>query len=150
MTILPFCLQDVWFGMDLQFVKGVHAAGKITVVPNSRLPLAGLMQKNGKILPVWSLFHLVNGSINDLKHCSYYIELFKDEKTVALPVEKVLSVLTVSSGWIEVPMFGLTIYRCLAKKPHVESDDIVEKTETFSDEEFNIKNNDFSIEEISE
>lgn len=146
--VLPFRLRSTWFGMELDKVLGVEICGKISLMPNAKAPLVGLMQKEGKILPVWSLNILVQGHANEIKTYSHYIELQINEKITALPVEEVLSVVNIENGWVASPIYGLKIHRSLDKKTPSKNEIVqeIKNTSTFY-HETNISQ--FPIEEIS-
>ncbi len=116
MLIVPFRLQNAWMGLDIDSVKGVEACGQISLLPNIQSPNVGLMQKNGKILPVWSLFTMVNGKKEDVLDCIYFIEVNVQNKSVAIPVDEVLSVVTAVNSWVPVFKYGIKMYRSLDKK----------------------------------
>lgn len=126
--ILPFRLNETWFGMDLDKVREVDSCGKISLMPNAHIPLAGLMQKNGQIISVWSLYSLVQSSSENVHKCDLCIQVCINEKKIAIPVEEIISVIPVSTGWIPSFKYGLKIYRSLDKKtPQTEQLVQVEK-----------------------
>jgi hypothetical protein len=146
-TILPFRLNNSWFGMDLEKVKGVEICGKISLMPNAELPLAGLMQKFGTIYPIWSLYALVQEKPTKLHESPCYMELLIKEKSILIPVDEILSVTTVSHGWVPSFKYGLKIYRSLDKKKpqHTEKVDETPIKQRF-DSDTNISG--YNIEEI--
>ncbi len=117
--IVPFRLHNTWLGLDIRAVKGVESCGKISIMPNSQPPLVGLMQKNGKILPIWSFFPMVNGKDEDIQRCAYFIEVEIQNKLVVIPAHEVLSVTTVINSWVPMFKYGLKMYRSLDKKPPI-------------------------------
>ena len=124
--IVPFRLNNTWLGLELKAVKKVDSCGSISVMPNTEAPLAGLMQKNGKIFPVWSLFNLVGGKNSDINKCLLYIEIEVKDKMVIIPVDEVLSVTQKGTGWIPTVKYGLQIFRYLDKKAPQSIDDVEE------------------------
>ncbi len=123
--IVPFRLHNTWLGLDIGCVKGVESCGKISFMPNSIPPLVGLMQKNGKIMPIWSLFPMVHGKDAAIKHCAYFIEVEVQNKIVVIPVHEVLSVTTVVNSWVPMFKYGIKMYRSLDKKaPTNDNNDI--------------------------
>ncbi len=113
--IVPFRLNNTWLGIDIEYVKGVESCGKISFMPNSIPPLVGLMQKNGKIFPIWSFFPM--GKDTDIKNCAYFIEVQVQNKSVVIPVHEVLSVTTVVNSWVPMFKYGIKMYRSLDKNP---------------------------------
>ena len=124
--IVPFRLNNTWLGLELKAVKKVDSCGSISVMPNTEAPLAGLMQKNGKIFPVWSLFNFVGGKNSDINKCLLYIEIEVKDKMVIIPVDEVLSVTQKGTGWIPTVKYGLQIFRYLDKKAPQSIDDVEE------------------------
>ncbi|MGL5956687.1 MAG: hypothetical protein ACRC0X_08880 [Brevinema sp.] len=116
MLIVPFRLHNTWLGLDIEVVKGVESCGKMSLMPNVQVPLTGLMQKNGRILPIWSLFPMVNGKRDDVKQCVYYIETIIQHKSIALPAHEILPVATAINSWVPIFKYGLKLYRSLDKK----------------------------------
>ncbi|MGL4676263.1 MAG: chemotaxis protein CheW [Brevinema sp.] len=116
MLIVPFRLHNTWLGLDLELVKVIASCGKMSLMPHVPAPVVGLMQKNGKILPIWSLFPMVNGKRDDVKQCIYYIETIVQKQSVALPAHEILPVVTVVNSWVPIFKYGLKLYRSLDKK----------------------------------
>ncbi|MGL4563261.1 MAG: chemotaxis protein CheW [Brevinema sp.] len=123
--IIPFMIGDTWFGLTLDYVKGIEATGKIALIPNAEKPLVGLMHKNNKIIPVWSITPTITNNQSNIFHRPYYIELLIDNQQLALPVDMVKSVTEISQGWVSSKAFGLTLYRSLAKNPDLDPENIV-------------------------
>lgn len=116
MTVLPFRLKDKWFGLELDHIRGIESSGKIALMPNAQAPLAGLMQKNGKIFPIWNLFPLVQGKADLIKTCDYCIEIDNHQKTIFLPVHEVKAATAINRSWVFAPIYELKIHRCLTAK----------------------------------
>ena len=125
-TIVPFRLNNTWLGLELKAVKKVDSCGKISIIPNTEAPLAGLMQKNGKIFPIWSLFNLVGGKNTDVNKCLLHIEIEVDGKPIMIPVDEILPVTQKGTGWIPTVKYGLQIFRSLDKKAPQYIDDVEE------------------------
>lgn len=127
--IVPFRLNNTWLGLELKAVKKVDSCGKISTIPTIptiEVPLAGLMQKNGKIFPIWSLFNLVGGKTSDVNKCLLHIEIEVDGKTIMIPVDEILPVTQKGTGWIPIVKYGLQIFRSLDKKAPQYIDDVEE------------------------
>ena len=145
--IVPFRLNSTWLGLELKAVKKVDSCGKISTIPNIEAPLAGLMQKNGKIFPIWSLFNLVGGKISDVNKCLLHIEIEVDGKAIMIPVNEILSVTQKGTGWIPTVKYGLQIFRSLDKKAPQYIDDVeeIDMDHPFQDE---TPDSYFNIEEL--
>jgi len=145
--IVPFRLNNTWLGLELDLIKKVDSCGKMSIMPNTEAPLAGLMQKNGKIFPIWSLFNLVGGKNSDINKCLLHIEIEINDKTVMIPVDEILSVTQKGTGWVPTVKHGLQIFRSLDKKAPQSIDDVeeIQTKHPFQDE---IPGSDFEIEEL--
>jgi len=124
--VLPFRLKNIWFGIELEEVIGVEICGKTTLIPNAKAPLIGLMQKSGKILPIWSLQVLIKESSNKIKEFSRYIELNINNKIIALPVEEIRAVIPIGNGWVANTIYGLKIHRYLDKNLPIKLETVQE------------------------
>ncbi len=124
--ILPFRLNNTWFGLELDLIKNVDSCGNISMMPNMQAPLIGLIQKHGTIFPVWSLFHLVGGKSSDVETCLLHIEIKIKDKITIIPVHEVLPVTQKVTGWIPMVKYGLHMFRFLDKKAPQSINDIQE------------------------
>lgn len=116
-VIIPFLIGDTWFGLSLDNVKGVESCGKIALIPNAKKPLIGLMHKNGKIIPVWSIVPALIDLNSDVQKRLYYLDLIINGEQAVLPVDSVQSVTSISQGWVSGDVFGMKLYRSLDKNP---------------------------------
>lgn len=140
--IVPFRLHNTWLGLDIECVRGIDSCGKMSFMPNVQDPIIGLMQKKGRIYPIWSLFPMVNGKKEEVQHCSYFIEAMIQGKLVAIPAHEILAVSTVFNSWIPIFKYGLRMYRSLDKKSPQSTNNVQEvreKTSQFSDNGFNLE-----------
>ncbi len=108
MLIVPFRIKNTWYGFDINNVKAVETCGKISLVSAT----SGLMQKNGKILPIMSLYP----DKNDILHCLCYIEITHQDKSIAVPADEILPVAEIFSHWVPAFKNGIKMYRSLDKK----------------------------------
>ncbi|MGL4388159.1 MAG: chemotaxis protein CheW [Brevinema sp.] len=126
-VVIPFMVGEGWFGLTLDFVKGIESTGSISLIPNSQKPLVGLMHKNNKIIPVWSITPAILDRQSEIQHRRYYIDLLIDNQQIAIPVDVVKTVTEVAEGWIPSEIAGLTIYRSLGKNPSLETQKLVKE-----------------------
>lgn len=140
--IVPFRLHNTWLGIDIEYVRGIESCGKMSLIPNTQDPIIGLMQKNGQIYTIWSLFPMVNGKKEDVTQCAYFIEIMLKGKLIAIPAHEILPVSNVLNSWVPVLKYGLKIFRALDKKspksiPVVQ--EIQETTPQFSEHGFHLE-----------
>lgn len=93
--ILLFYIDDVLYGIEIQYVTEIIGMQPITVVPGVPEFIKGVINIRGKVVPVISIRHKINQPeipYNE-RTCIIVVEL--DELTVGLIVDRVREITTV-------------------------------------------------------
>lgn len=93
--ILLFYIDDILYGIEIQYVTEIIGMQPITVVPGVPEFIKGVINIRGKVVPVISIRHKINQPEipYDEKTCIIVVEL--DELTVGLIVDRVREITTV-------------------------------------------------------
>ncbi len=93
--ILLYYIDDILYGIEIQYVTEIIGMQPITVVPGVPEFIKGVINIRGKVVPVISIRHKINQPEipYDEKTCIIVVEL--DELTVGLIVDRVREITTV-------------------------------------------------------
>lgn len=93
--ILLFYIDDILYGIEIQYVTEIIGMQPITVVPGVPEFIKGVINIRGKVVPIISIRHKINQPEipYDEKTCIIVVEL--DELTVGLIVDRVREITTV-------------------------------------------------------
>lgn len=93
--ILLYYIDDILYGIEIQYVTEIIGMQPITVVPGVPDFIKGVINIRGKVVPVISIRHKINRPEipYDDKTCIIVVEI--DELTVGLIVDRVREITTV-------------------------------------------------------
>lgn len=93
--ILLYYIDEILYGIEIQYVTEIIGMQPITVVPGVPEFIKGVINIRGKVVPVISIRHKINQPEipYDEKTCIIVVEL--DELTVGLIVDRVREITTV-------------------------------------------------------
>ncbi|MGL5721135.1 MAG: chemotaxis protein CheW [Brevinema sp.] len=109
MQILPFKIGNQTIALSLDAVASVGVPERIVLVSQAKPPEAGILLRDGTLLPLWNTGFLAGLPTESMKRCRQHIEVRFHDRIVAFPVDAVGEVAEVS-GWKLRPFYGINLY----------------------------------------
>lgn len=100
---LTFVLGDVFYGIDIQYVREIIGMQDITVVPDVPAFIKGVINLRGKVIPVMDVRTRFNMGARSYDDRTCIIVIHVDDWLVGLVVDTVSEVLDIPAADIEPP-----------------------------------------------